>query len=458
MDRQIVYPGQILPETTLLQMAKDAMIGNAKLASAMLGTGTIASGFAVTPTGPASLQVVVAPGEIYSLANIDSLAFSTLPADTAHSILKQGIMLDSVTLSCPAPTTTGQSINYLVQVAYQDQDSAPVLLPYYNSANPALPYSGMGNNGQTQNTSRKGVAIVQAKPGASAATGSQVTPPPDSGYVGLYVVSVAFGQAAITASNISIATGAPFINSTLHGLSPVFSVPPVVPAATQSLHAMQLGQATGRLIRITPVLATGTHTFSSDATRFVAFLVGGGGGGGGAAATTSSQYSMSGGGGGATFAVGIYSVPVSKSIAVTIGAGGIGGTGNTAGGNGGATSVGSLLSAPGGYGSVGASATSNMTMSGGSQISDPASGSELYSSRGEGGITGLNLYPGPGLGGSGGGTTFGPGPKATTNAGGAGVSAANFGSGGSGVTSFQSFSAGKGGDGRQGLVIIVEYT
>ncbi|WP_265532602.1 hypothetical protein [Pseudomonas saponiphila] len=213
MDRQIVYPGQILPETTLLQMAKDAMIGNAKLAAAMLGTSTIANGFAVTPTGPASLQIVVAPGEIYSLANIDSLAFSTLPADTTHSILKQGILLDGVTLSCPAPTTTGQSINYLIQVTYQDQDSTPVLLPYYNSANPALPYSGMGNNGLTQNTSRKGVAIAQVKAGASAATGSQTTPAPDSGYVGLYVATVAFGQTTITSGNITQYSGAPLLPS-----------------------------------------------------------------------------------------------------------------------------------------------------------------------------------------------------------------------------------------------------
>lgn len=213
MDRPIVYPGQILPETTLLQMAKDAMIGSAKLAAAMLGTSTIANGFAVTPTGPASLQIVVAPGEIYSLAAIDSLAFSTLPADTTHSILKQGILLDGVTLSCPAPTTTGQSINYLVQVTYQDQDSTPVLLPYYNSANPALPYSGMGNNGLAQNTARKGAAVVQVKAGASAATGSQVTPAPDSGYVGLYVVSVAFGQTVINSGNISQYIGAPLLPS-----------------------------------------------------------------------------------------------------------------------------------------------------------------------------------------------------------------------------------------------------
>lgn len=215
MDRQIVYPGQILPETSLLQMAKDAMIGSAKLAAAVLGTSTIANGFAVTPTGPASLQIVVAPGEIYSLANIDSLAFSSLPADTTHSILKQGIMLDGVTLSCSAPTTTGQSINYLVQATYQDQDSTPVLLPYYNSANPALPYSGMGNNGLTQNTARKGAAIVQVKAGASAATGSQVTPAPDAGYVGLYVVTVAFGQTTITSASIAQYASAPLLPSGL---------------------------------------------------------------------------------------------------------------------------------------------------------------------------------------------------------------------------------------------------
>ncbi|HWT68073.1 MAG TPA: pyocin knob domain-containing protein [Pseudomonas sp.] len=211
MDRQIVYPGQILPETSLLQMAKDSMIGLAKLSAAVLGTSTMANGFAVTPTGPASLQVVCAPGEIYSLTSIDALAFSTLPADTTHSIMKQGILLDGVTLSCPAPGTTGQSINYLVQVTYQDSDSTPVLLPYYNSANPALPFSGMGNNGLTQNTNRKGIAVVNVKAGASAATGSQVTPAPDAGYVGLYVVTVAFGQSTITAGSIAKYSGAPLL-------------------------------------------------------------------------------------------------------------------------------------------------------------------------------------------------------------------------------------------------------
>lgn len=211
MDRQTVYPGQILPETVLLQMAKDSMLGVAKLSAAVLGTSTIANGFAVTPTGPASLQVLVAPGEIYSLTSIDATAYSSLAADTTHSIMKQGILLDGLTLNCPAPGTTGQSINYLIEATYQDLDANPLLLPYYNSANPALPFSGMGNNGLTQNTSRKGAAVVQVKAGASAATGSQTTPAPDAGYVGLYVVTVAFGQTTITSTSISQYASAPLL-------------------------------------------------------------------------------------------------------------------------------------------------------------------------------------------------------------------------------------------------------
>jgi len=211
MDRQTVYPGQILPETTLLQIAKDSMIGLAKLSASMLGTSTIANGFAVTPTGPASLQVVVAPGEIYASANIDSTAYSSLAADTTHSIVKQGVLLDSVTLTCAAPGTSGKSINYLIEAAYQDVDAIPVLLPYYNSANPSAPFSGLGNNGLTQNTSRQGAVVVQAKAGVMATTGSQVTPAPDSGYVGLYVVTVAYGQTTITSASIAQYASAPLL-------------------------------------------------------------------------------------------------------------------------------------------------------------------------------------------------------------------------------------------------------
>lgn len=213
MDRQIVYPGAIPLETDLLNTNKNAMIGLSKLAAAILGTSTFLNGLACTPTGPASLQVYVAPGEIYSLQNIDGTPYSSIAADTAHAILKQGIMLDQATLSCPAPVTAGQSVNYLIQVAYQDTDSGAVVLPYYNSSNPSQAYAGPANSGTAQNTVRKGVCAVSAKAGVAATTGTQTTPAPDAGYIGAFVVTVAYGQTQITAPNISAFAGAPFLPS-----------------------------------------------------------------------------------------------------------------------------------------------------------------------------------------------------------------------------------------------------
>lgn len=213
MDRQIVYPGAIPLETDLLNTNKNAMIGLSKLAAAILGTSTFLNGLACTPTGPASLQVYVAPGEIYSLQNVDGTAYSSIAADTTHAILKQGISLDQLTMSCPAPVTAGQSVNYLIQVAYQDTDSGAVVLPYYNSSNPSQAYAGPANSGTAQNTVRKGVCAVSAKAGVAATTGTQTTPAPDAGYIGAFVVTVAYGQTQITAPNIAAYAGAPFLPS-----------------------------------------------------------------------------------------------------------------------------------------------------------------------------------------------------------------------------------------------------
>lgn len=276
MDRQIVYPGAIPLETDLLNTNKNMMIGLSKLAAAIMGTSTMLNGLAVTPTGPASLQVYVAPGEIYRLQNIDGTAYSSLAADTTHSILKQGVMLDQATLSCPAPVTSGYSINYLIQVAYQDTDANAVVLPYYNASNPSQAYAGPANAGTAQNTVRKGALVVSAKAGVAATTGTQTTPAADSGYTGIYVVTVAYGQTQITAPNINAVSGAPFINSTLLGLSPAFSVSPTVPTPSQfdnsqkavnSAFLKATGEAFGGLKSVTGA-ATLDATYAGQLTIF----------------------------------------------------------------------------------------------------------------------------------------------------------------------------------------------
>jgi hypothetical protein len=215
MNRQLIYAGQIPLETDLLSAQKNDMIALAKLAAAVLGTTTQVNGLGCNANSPAALNVVVSPGEIYSLQNIDGTAYSSLAADTTHQIVKQGILLDAITLACAAPVTAGQSVNYLIQATYADSDSDAVVLPYYNASNPSQAYSGPANAGTTNNTVRKGVCTVSAKAGIAAATGSQTTPAPDAGYVGLYVVTVANGQATVTAGNIAQAAGAPIIAETL---------------------------------------------------------------------------------------------------------------------------------------------------------------------------------------------------------------------------------------------------
>jgi hypothetical protein len=220
MDRQIVYVGQIPQDTDLLLTNKNTMIGLGLLIQAILGTGTVVDGLACTPTGPATLNVVLGQGSIYEQENVDGTAYGSISADTSDQIMKQGILLTAKSLSCPAPSTTGFSINYLIEVAYQDNDTGSTVLPYYNASNPAVAYNGPNNTGVSQNTIRQGELIATVKPGTAATTGTQTTPAADAGYTGLWVVTVAYGQTAINSGNIAKASGAPFINYKLPQLSP----------------------------------------------------------------------------------------------------------------------------------------------------------------------------------------------------------------------------------------------
>jgi hypothetical protein len=215
MDRQIVYIGQIPQDTDVLNTNLDSYIGQAKLAAAVLGTSQLINGGACTPTSPTSLSVKVAAVEIYSLQNVDDSGYGSIPLDTTHQIVKQGVNLDTTTLSCPAPATVGNSINYLIQYGFSETDGGSTVLPYYNASNPAQAFSGPGNDGQPNNTIRQDQVNVTVKAGVSAPTGTQVTSSPDSGFSGGYVVTVAQGQTTITSGDISLYSGAPFITETL---------------------------------------------------------------------------------------------------------------------------------------------------------------------------------------------------------------------------------------------------
>jgi hypothetical protein len=252
MDRGIVYPFEEVDDTDILIQNRSNMIGLAQLSEAMIGTGPALYGLACTQTSPPSMNVDVAPGQIYSQQPVDATDYGSLPPDTTQ-IVKQGIILTTTTLSCPAPLTVGYSINYLVQIAFSETDTDAATRSFYNSALTPPNYT------QTVDQYRVDQCIVEVKAGAAATTGTQVTPAPDTGFVGAWVVTVAYGQTTITSGDISEYPSAPFIPATL------------ADALTQSeAAAIYLTQANAATIYLTQANAATTYlTETQGDARYV---------------------------------------------------------------------------------------------------------------------------------------------------------------------------------------------
>ena len=321
MDRQIVFPGSIPLDTDLLSIQRNTMIALGYLAQATLGTAPIADGLACSPTVPASLTITVGPGSIAARSTIDGSAFGSLPADSTDPLIKMGVNPTPTSFTLTAPGTSGQSINYLIQASLLEVDDEPVVLPYYNAANPSQPFSGPGNSGAAQNTQRQQRVQLQLKPGAPANAGSQITPTVDSGWVGLYVITVNYGQSQINISDIDLVPTAPFVQFKLNSLTPGFS-------------------------RMVTFYTSGTFIVPNGVSALKVRLCGGGGGGG---AGASGQGGAGGGAGG--YAEAIVQATSGSAILVTVGAGGVGGvTSGGTSGNGGTSSFGAYVSASGGGG------------------------------------------------------------------------------------------------------------
>jgi hypothetical protein len=222
MDRNLVYPGSIPLDTDLLSINRNTMIALGYLAQAVLGTGPIVEGLACVPTSPSSMTITVGPGTISQLSVVDMLSYGSLPADPTDPLLKLGINITSTNFTLAAPTTSGQSVNYLIQVAFQESDINPVVLPYYNAAQPSQPYSGPANSAAAQNTLRTQCVEIEIKSGTPAISGTQTIPPVDSGWTGLYVITIAYGQTSVTVASISVLPTAPFLSWKLPSLRPGF--------------------------------------------------------------------------------------------------------------------------------------------------------------------------------------------------------------------------------------------
>ena len=405
MDRQTVYPGAIPLDTDILSMQRNAMVALGYALQACVGTGTVADGLACTPTSPASMTVNVGQGSIIALETIEATAWGSLAADT-NPLVKIGINAEGVTpFTLTAPGTSGQSINYLIEASFLEADATPVTLPYYNASNPAQPYSGPGNTGTAQNTQRTQRAQLQLKAGTAANTGTQTTPAVDAGWVGMWVVTVNYGQVTITSAAIAKHPAAPFVPYKLPNLAPGFS------------HEVTFS---------TP--GAWSWTPPPGVTQVRLHLQGAGGGGG----ATSSAGGAGGGGGGGSY--GRVVVPVTPGVAISgnVGAGGAGGTGFAGGSTGGTTTCTTLsLSAFSGAGGVGV----NTAVAGAGGGAAATTGTFDYTNTGTAGGAGIGLggsIVGSGLGGAPGDGRFGTNPISTGVAGVGGLFPGCGGNGGSG--------------------------
>jgi hypothetical protein len=205
-DRQIWYFQQQVVGNSLLQMQQNNYIGLSRLMGELINYPAL-GGFLCTPTSPASLNVNIAAGEIYSQEQTDSTDYGMppdyIPADDTL-IVKQGIAYGT-SFATPAPVTVGYSINYLIEIGFQETDGVPQSTVFYTG--PA----------QTVNTVRQDLGIVQIVAGAAAPTGTQTTPTPDSGFIGAWVVTVEYGQTSVLTGNISQYPDAPFFGSSYGG-------------------------------------------------------------------------------------------------------------------------------------------------------------------------------------------------------------------------------------------------
>lgn len=302
-----------------------------------------------------------------------------------------------------------------------------------------------------------GDGVVQQVKIAHANTGASTYAPdglPTIPIYGLGLQPLQGGELALNGTAILMRTTIAGVNSgnPICVLLECFGGAQQVANATQSQQAIPLGQAVGRLLRVTTITNTGTFTAGAGTTAVKVRLQGSGAGGGGVAGTGASQIAVGSGGGAGAYSEGYFTSGF-NGVTVTIGSAGAGGAA-TAGGNGGTCSFGALMTAPGGTGgSVAGPATAPFqpiatagTVAGtGGYLNSGGNGCPATSSASNSSFLGT---PGaPSILGSGGSL-----PATGSN----GVAGTN-GGGGSGTQQGPSGGSLTGGTGGKGICIIEEY-
>jgi hypothetical protein len=250
------------------------------------------------------------------------------------------------------------------------------------------------------------------------------------------------------------------------------------PPATQSNHALPLGQANarfagGRVLRTSlytlvsgtlmvsingadPVTAASTYTQTPGTNKVRVRGIGGGGGGAGSVITAANGTSIGAPGTSGAPGAGIFFTGFGDAE-ITVGVGAPGGIGGN-GGNGSTSSLGTLISWPGGIGG-GSSSAATIPLSGGNGNFVVATGANLTpNATSDNGTPSISINGSCAFGGAGGRTPDGGGPSGTsvnTNA----NNATTLGAGGAGTANFNNGdNPTSGGNGASGFVLVEDYS
>ncbi|MCC7758512.1 hypothetical protein OW893_05495 [Klebsiella pneumoniae] len=213
----------------------------------------------------------------------------------------------------------------------------------------------------------------------------------------------------------------------------------------------------GRLLGVQVVTSSALITKSAGAKKWRIRALGAGAGSSAAPATDAGQVSISNGGGAGAYAEGIYDVSALSSATVTIGSGGVGGTAiSPYGGDGGTTSVGTLISAPGGKAGLPAGPANPPFQPVANTNSNSPTGWNIIGTSGSGSEAAVAVSTSYAAGSRGANSQLGVGgsvPAINTPA----NTGGGYGSGASGCSNGVSQSLKPGASGRDGVVIIEEY-
>ncbi len=210
--RMTVYTNEVPFEVDILQTGLYKMVGDSHLAECILGTGLnnpdLFNGLPCLPISPPGLSVTVNEGRLYHYEVMDATSWSALPANTTNYLYKQFIHFDIQTFTTPAPTTVGNSVIHLIQGAPVTADDDVTSRPYFNSADPTMPIFNVVSGVRSDNL------VITRKLGVEGISPS--VPTPDPGFIGLYAVTVNYGQTVIVTGDIAYYAGTQFVLESLN--------------------------------------------------------------------------------------------------------------------------------------------------------------------------------------------------------------------------------------------------